>query len=247
MRVALISDIHANDIALKTVLRDIKQMRADQIVCLGDVATLGLKPGAVVQQLRALNCPCIFGNHDAYLLDPELIHSYTSIPVILEAIDWSRNQLSSEDLDFLRTFKANLSIPLDEQIMLQVFHGSTLSFTDGILATTCPDDLDQMLGAYQAPVMAFGHTHIQMLRQHRGRFIVNPGSVGLPFQEYMVDETPTLLDSAEYALVEAYQGVVRVTLQRVPLDQSALLNEATETDNPLREYFIGQYNHSKFK
>ena len=57
MRVALISDIHANAVALQAVLEDIAQVGVDPIVCLGDVATLGPAPGAVIQMLRALGCP----------------------------------------------------------------------------------------------------------------------------------------------------------------------------------------------
>ena len=44
MRVALLSDIHDNDVALRAVLADIKRQGVDQIVCLGDVATLGPPP-----------------------------------------------------------------------------------------------------------------------------------------------------------------------------------------------------------
>lgn len=68
MRVALISDIHANEVALQAVLDDIARVGVDQIVCLGDVATLGPRPGATIQTLRDLACPCIQGNHDAFLL-----------------------------------------------------------------------------------------------------------------------------------------------------------------------------------
>ena len=73
MRVALISDLHANLVAIQAVLADIQRVGVDQIFCLGDVATLGPAPGAVLQLLRDLRCPCILGNHDAFLLDAALI------------------------------------------------------------------------------------------------------------------------------------------------------------------------------
>ena len=241
MRIALISDLHANEVALQTVLNDIKRVGVDQVVCLGDVATLGPRPSWVVQTLRDLGCPCIMGNHDAFLLDPALIHSYTEVPVIVEAVDWCRSQLSADELDFLSTFQPGLEIALDGHATLQLFHGTPRSHMEDMLATTPPDDVDRMLGDHTATVMAGGHTHIQMLRQHRGTLVVNSGSVGLPFKEYVAGQAPTLLGNAEYATVEASHGTVNVTLRRVPLDKRAMRAAVSASDNPMRDTLLEQY------
>jgi len=241
MRVALISDIHANNIALQAVLEDIAQVGVDHLVCLGDVATLGPAPRAVIQTLRELGCPCIMGNHEAFLLDPPLIHTYTESPKVRAAVDWCRSQLSGADLDFLRTFQPCLSMALDAQATLLLFHGSPRSHMEDILSTTAPEELDDMLAGHIAAVMAGGHTHIQMLRQHRGRLLVNPGSVGQPFQEFVAGRPPTLLAHAEYATVEATPRGVNVTLRRVPLNKRALRDSVEACDNPLRGWFLQQY------
>src|SRR6185503_21007890 len=165
MRVALISDLHANQLALDAVRRDIDRVGVDQVVCLGDVATLGPHPNAVIQTLRDMGCPCIKGNHDDFLLDPKLIHSYTEAPVVVDAVDWCRAQWSADELDFLRGFRATMEIDLDGRNKLLLFHGSPHSHMDDLLATTPPEELDRLLGGNQAPVMAGGHTHVQMLRQ----------------------------------------------------------------------------------
>lgn len=241
MRVALISDIHGNEVALRAVLASIREVGVDQIVCLGDVATLGPCPAFVFSTLRDLQCPCILGNHDAFLLDPELIHTYTEAPVVVEAVEWCRRRTSPEDLDFIRTFQPRLEIPLDGNSTLLLFHGSPRSHMEDLLATTAPEELDARLAGHCATVMAGGHTHIQMLRQHRGALLVNPGSVGLPFKEYVAGRTPTLMDHAEYATVEASSGGVSVTLRRVPLDKRALRESVSATDNPLRGMLLHQY------
>jgi predicted phosphodiesterase len=49
VRIALISDLHGNEVALTAVLDSIGRAGVDQIVCLGDVATLGPRPGFVLQ------------------------------------------------------------------------------------------------------------------------------------------------------------------------------------------------------
>ena len=57
MRYAFISDIQGNLQSLELVLADIKQVQVDQIVCLGDVASLGPQPREVIARLRELQTP----------------------------------------------------------------------------------------------------------------------------------------------------------------------------------------------
>lgn len=243
MRVALISDLHANQIALEAARKDIARIGVDQIVCLGDVATLGPHPKELIQTLGDMGCPCIMGNHDAFLLDPALIHSYTEAPIVIEAVDWCREQLSAEDLDFLRPFRPTLEIELNQTATLFLFHGSPASHMDDLLATTPGEKLDRLLGGYQATVMAGGHTHVQMVRQHRGTLLVNPGSLGQPFKEFVAGGPPTLMSHAEYAIVEANSTGVSVNLHRVDLDKGALrAAAATASDNPLTPFLLEQYS-----
>src|SRR6476620_10945867 len=124
MRIALISDIHGNQLAREAVVADAARRCADKVACLGDVATLGPRPGDVLRTLRDLGCPCILGNHDTFLIDPELVARYTNVPVIVQAIDWCRAQLSAEDLAFVRTFADRAELPLGGGRTLLLFHGS---------------------------------------------------------------------------------------------------------------------------
>ena len=240
MRVALLSDIHGNDVALGAVLADISRRGVDQIVCLGDVATLGPSPQRSVDLLVELNCPCIMGNHDDFLLEPELVKAYTQAAPVVDAIDWCREKLSRESFDYLKTFKPLVELPLGSSSML-LYHGSPRSNVEDILATTPPELLDTLFGEHEAIVMAGGHTHVQMLRQHRGRLVLNVGSVGMPFREYVAGARPTLLAHAEYTIVEEAAGVVSVTLCRVPLDKTAVRDSLAQSTNPLRDWLIEQY------
>jgi predicted phosphodiesterase len=242
MRVALISDIHANEVALNAVLQDIRQVGVDLTVCLGDVATLGPRPSAILAMLRDAGCPCIMGNHDEFLLEPTLIEQYTELPVIRAAVDWCRAQLSTDELAFVRTFQRGLEVPLDGETTLRLFHGSPRSHMEDLLATTPPDELDRLLDGTRAPVMAGGHTHLQMLRQHRGMLLVNPGSVGLPFREYASGGPPFVLPHAEYAIVDGDRRGIAVTLKRLPLDKRALKDAAAACDNPLAVELVRQYS-----
>jgi putative phosphoesterase len=243
MRVALISDLHGNEIALDSVLADIARRGVDQIVCLGDTATLGPRPEAVLARLRDLGCICILGNHDEFMLDRDLIRSYSEAPVVIQAVDWCRDRLQPVDFDFLKTFIRTHDIVLDEKsgARLFLFHGTPRSHMEDLLCTTPPEKLDEMLGGHKATVMACGHTHIQMLRQHKGMLIVNPGSLGMPFEQYVQGKAPTILAHAEWASVEANDGAVEVQLHRVGLDRAALHRAAKASDNPLCAEIALQY------
>jgi putative phosphoesterase len=240
-RIALISDIHANEIALARVLEDIRAVGVDQIACLGDVATLGPKPHQVLDMVRASCDFFILGNHDEYLFDTGSLHAHTSSPVIVQAVEQCRGELLPSEIDFVKSFAHNLSVPLTGPGSLLLFHGSPASNNCDLLAETSEAELAQQLVGQTATVMAGGHTHVQMLRQHHGRLLVNPGSVGLPFERFVAGAPPTVLPHAEYALVQFRGPDVSIDLRRVGLDRAELREAARSWHGPLASYLVEQY------
>lgn len=241
MRVALLSDLHGNALALEAVLADVARRGADRLVCLGDVATLGPRPEEVLHRLQGLGCACLLGNHDAFLLDPELIHQYTEAPPVVASVQATRDRLAGSFDAFLRTFVPTLELELGGGQRLGLYHGSPRSNIEDVLVTTPPDQLDDLLRGLSADVYAGGHTHLQMTRQHRGALVVNPGSVGLPFLESAAGGPPRVLPYAEYAIVEGSSNGLSVELRRVPLDRAALRGQLAGWDDPLAGYLLGQY------
>ncbi|MBB6098397.1 putative phosphodiesterase [Deinobacterium chartae] len=71
MKIALVSDIHGNLLALEALLADLGRERPDQVVCLGDLATDGPRPREVIRSVRALGWPTVAGNTDTWLLGPQ--------------------------------------------------------------------------------------------------------------------------------------------------------------------------------
>lgn len=221
MRIAVMSDIHANLTALEAVAGDIRQSGADAIICLGDITTLGPCPSACLEFVKELNCQCVMGNHDAFMVNPDLINAYTKVPMIRNMVSWARSCLSRDHIDFIRNFRDRIRIEPDRDSSWLFFHGTPASHMADILSSTLPDKLNTLLDGETAELMACGHTHIQMLRQHRGALIVNPGSVGMPFREYVGGKRPELMPHAEYAVVDKKRGNISVTLKRVNYNQKA--------------------------
>jgi predicted phosphodiesterase len=233
MRIALISDIHGNLVALDAVLADIKREGADQIVCLGDVALLGPQPREVIARLRELGCPGIMGNHDHELLNMDELHDDPdAMPWLVDAADWCFSQLSQNDLAFLGSFVPHLEISLDDTTNMLCFHGTPDSPNGVILATTPSDELDSIFEGYSATVMVGGHMHIQMLRQHKGTPVVNVGSVGMPLEEMPFEETIVYLPWAEYAIISWANEVLNVDLRRVSVDFDAMIQAGKDCEYP---------------
>jgi len=182
------------------------------------------------------------GNHDAFLLDPDLIRSYSEVPVIVESVDWCQEQITPADREFLGTFRPVIELLPDPQTPILLFHGSPRSNMEDLWVRTPAEEVDLMMEGHEALVMAGGHTHLQMLRQHHGALIINPGSVGLPFKEHISSGEPTILTHAEYAIIEADRGAVTVELHRLPLERSALYDAAPGSDLPLAKTLVQDYS-----
>ena len=243
MRIALISDIHANLPALEAVLKDIRSLGTDQIIFLGDAATNGPHPKETLDLLQALNCVCILGNHDAAMLEPARASELQIAASILPTLEWSLGHLSETNFKFLHTFRPNHKVKFDDALTLLCFHASPRSNTELILSTTADENLSGILSGRSEQILTGGHTHIQMFRQHEEQVIINPGSVGNAFVAAYIPggETPRLLPWAEYALINAENGGWSADLHRVQFDTKAVQQAVVAGDNPSREWWLAQY------
>jgi putative phosphoesterase len=226
----VISDIHGNLPALEAVVAELEREQVDELVCLGDVA-LGPQPKQTLGQVRALGCPVVMGNWDAWALDgfPEAQGELWRR--FVEQGRWWARMLSSEDRAFIGTFQQQVELQVGGADVLG-FHGSPSSFDDMILATTPHEELLRLLGGCEQPLLLCGHSHVQLLRVVDGRLLVNPGSVGLPFCGVPLGEPQLISPWAEYALVRIDNGRVSVDLRRTRYDVEGMLQYTIETGAP---------------
>src|SRR5689334_21678185 len=116
MRIAIISDIHGNCLALDAVLADLGRQAVDQIVCLGDAIQGGVQPAETVQRLRELRCPVVMGNADAWLLTGQETSPHETVSEQQLALRaWSLSQLSQDDLAFIEHFAPTIELALDRR------------------------------------------------------------------------------------------------------------------------------------
>ena len=244
MRVALLSDIHGNFIALEAVLNDLAGEQIDQFICLGDVAEAGPQPSQVVARLRDLGCLAVMGNTDAQMLIHEPYPPRDAdTPRYNEIVLWCADQLTPVDLDAIRTFQPTVELAVGDGTTMLCFHGSPRSYNDIILAATPEDELATLLAGFQATILAGGHTHRQLLRRYNQALIVNPGSVGLPVEHASATAPGYHPPWAEYAMVSYERGRLGIELRRTPIDIKAVVQAAFDSGMPHAEWWASDWGN----
>jgi predicted phosphodiesterase len=243
MLLGLISDIHGNLLALEAVLAELEREPLDRLVCLGDVVA-GPRANEALARIRGLGCPVIMGNWDAWSIDG-MPQPTSSVEEKLYAIGayWA-DRLDDEDRDFIRSFVPTLELELEPEKTLLCFHGSPSSFDHWIVATTPDEEVARMLAGRKAPVMAGGHTHLQMVRRYSDSLFLNPGSVGLPFELWSPEDV-RIAPRAEYALLTSADGRLAVELRRTTYDVEAHLRSGLESGMPHADWWAASWQHAR--
>lgn len=242
MKLALISDIHSNAVALRAVFEEIGRIGVDQVVCLGDVVSMGAQPRECLELLRTRGCPTIMGNTDDWVLDPKPVLDPDDDQTKIEEMDrWNAEQLDEDDRVFVAGFPPVLRLRLEGEEELLAYHGSPRSFDDWITADTALEVLDRYFSEERAFVCSGGHTHIQMIRRHRGSFIINPGSVGMAYNPFPPDDGTKAAQWAEFAVVAVEGGTTSVELRRVSYDARAWVEILRSSGLPHADWFAESY------
>lgn len=244
MKYAVIADIHGNAPALQLVLDDARAHHVDGYLLAGDYCISAPWTNQVITTLRGLpNAHIIRGNDENHLDLPEGDDGQ------FEVSRCCARSLSPDNKAWLDALPEELhltcgGVPLHMTHASQVFLGKALHthFRTSVLPGRFPhgrlahDDLladfrrhmiqDEScrgaISALQPGVYVFAHNHIQSFGCFSGRWLVNPGSCGLP------------LDCGDFAacytLLTLENGSVRVEERRLPCDVDALIAQAKETD-----------------
>lgn len=176
MKIAVISDIHANIYALMTVLEDIDDERVDTIICLGDLVGYGPHPNEVVSTIRRRNILCIKGNYDSSVVDNE----YSFIrenPINSFSMPWAVNELREENRIYLDNLPSTLSLNISGKNILFV-HGSPNKINEYMLEDG--ENTAEIMNSLKEDILVCAHTHLPCAKEFGNKLFVNCGSVGKP-------------------------------------------------------------------
>jgi predicted phosphodiesterase len=237
MRLALISDQHGNDVALRAALEDIERLGVQEIVCFGDVVQGGSEPAQTLDRLAARGCETVLGNADAFLLEVPADPPEPVTERQLEVREWTLSQLSSSQIEQIRFFAPVVHRELEGASLL-LFHGSPRSYDDVLLPELGGDALEPFLGQ-GAQLLAGGHTHLQWTRRIEDAVYVNPGSVGLSYDRHT--DPPVVRPLAEWALVTITEGTVAVEFRQVPYAVEDVRSAAKRSGRPYADEWAAQW------
>jgi predicted phosphodiesterase len=185
MRVAALYDIHGNLPALEAVLTEVESEAPDMIVVGGDVAS-GPMPTETLDRLIALQGRARFIHGNA---DRELVNHYDGTSVLQETVgednvwvrrdEWAAQQITEAQRNFLASLPEMVVLDIEGLGPTLFCHGSPRSDEEIITRLTPDKRLDKMLAGAAENVIVCGHTHVQFDRAHRGKRVVNAGSVGM--------------------------------------------------------------------
>ncbi len=173
MRIAVLSDVHANLPALEAVLRDVDAARPDQVWVAGDLVGYNPWPNEVLVILRERHVKAIRGNHDRAVLSGDT--SWFN-ELAAAAIRWTRIVLTPASVGYLSSLEDRTRARVAEGTVA-MYHGSPRNDDEYVLPWAADEALVRMAGA---PFTILGHTHLPMSLAFSSGLLVNPGSVGQP-------------------------------------------------------------------
>jgi len=211
MRVAALADVHGNAPALAAVLEEVERERPDLVVFCGDL-TWGSLPQETLALVRVLEIPARFvrGNADR------------AVGADFEGRgEWMAAAHSAEDLAFLQGFEQTVLVDVQRLGPTCFAHGSPRSDEECVTKRTPEARVREFSEGVEARTFVTAHTHMQFDRRVAGVRLVNPGSVGLPYEP-----SP----GAYWALLGP-----DVELRRTDYDVEAAIASMLATDDPRAE------------
>lgn len=245
MRLALLSDIHGNTIALDAVLADIAAAGGvDGCWVLGDLAALGPDPVGAVERLSALPGACfVRGNTDRYTFagdrpepSPADVRANPALlPTALQVaagFAWTQGALTATGwLDWLAALPLEQRLTLPDGTRLLGVHAAP--GTDdgpGIHPGLADDELAALLAAAGADLVVVAHTHVMLDRTVGGVRVVNLGSISNP-------ATADL--RASYLILDADESGFRLERRRVAYDIPAVMAAIEHVRHPAAPFLLG--------
>jgi putative phosphoesterase len=230
MRVAVLSDVHGNLPALEAVLADVERSGVERIVLTGDIAA-GPLPGETLDRLIALGDRVVWvrGNADRAMVEAfDRTAGSDAVPEDIAAGEL----LTKAQRDLLAGLPLTVTLEVDGLGSVLFCHGTPRRDDEVVLVDSPPSRFEAVLGGITADAVVLGHTHMPFARLVARRWVINPGSVGMPYGH----------DGAAWALlgptVELRQTAYDATAAAEQLRRSALPSAAAWVE----EYVLHHYS-----
>ena len=185
MKIAVISDIHANPLAFDKVIEDIEKFQPDKIFCLGDLILGGYNPNYICQKIFDLkdkyDFEIIQGNTDkmvANCTDELLEKTKSAYPCMGYSLENDVQITDKKYIDFVKNLPEKKTVIVNG-IKIELVHGSVRNQSENIFPSLNPEEVEKMVQDSDADLILCGHTHKPCgYSLNSGKTVINVGSVG---------------------------------------------------------------------
>jgi predicted phosphodiesterase len=237
MRVAVVSDIHGNLVALEAVIADLATVSPDLVLQGGDLAVTGPRPAEVVDRVRELRWPGVVGNTDELLWVPDQLEQRSAgapklrpwLEILFNVLGpWAAERLGDDRLAWLKTLP-----PTHQVDDLQLLHASPGDLWRAPMPDSSDEKLETTFGGRGAAIAVYGHIHRPFVRELADLVVANSGSVGMPWDGDW---------RASYLLIEDGS----VAIRRVEYDLARAEADAASSGFPLPLWLAGIQREGRF-
>lgn len=181
VRLAIVSDVHGNLLALEAVMQDIARQGVDQILCGGDVALKGSRPAEVADLLHDKCAAIVKGNTDAYLTGELPLRNYGNPQHWKYRLyRWTTQELGPERIERMRSYVFSHRTSGHGKGDLLLVHANPQDM-EAALDPAAPEGvLRSFIRGCDARVLAFGHLHVAYKKELDGMTLVDVASAGNP-------------------------------------------------------------------
>jgi predicted phosphodiesterase len=226
-RIAVITDIHANLLALQAGLARIDELGITEVYCGGDLVGYGPHPNEVCALIQERGIPTIYGNYDyAIARDLDDCGCAYITPHDRElgqrSVEWTLAHTDQTSKNFMRELPFDLHFEVGEK-PVHLVHGSPRKVNEYLFEDKPASLYERLAAAASDSVLVFGNTHKPWVHEYGGVLFVNCGSVGKP-----KDGDPR----GAFAVLDATSGQLTVSIERVAYDAEAVAAEVREAGLP---------------
>lgn len=257
-KIAIISDVHGNLEALKTVLKDIKKRGIKHVYCLGDIIAKGVHSHECIQLIKE-SCEVVLkGNTDEYFTS--IIDISSKSDVEQKRIQWNKKMLSNEDSNYLRNLPFCHEFYMSGRLV-RLFH-ATPDRIGGFVGNI--DTLDNLYSLFlpssntisqkKADVIIYGHIHTGFMQRIYNRTIVNSGSVGNSidvFRNEKKDGNVKNTSVANYVIISGNYGSKdysdSISFELVSLPYDVELELCFNKENIEKESYEEELRNGKYR
>ncbi|WP_315073520.1 metallophosphoesterase family protein [uncultured Clostridium sp.] len=232
MKIAVLSDIHGNGIALNCVISDMKKQNINKAIILGDVVMKGPMPRKVMEELKELNVLAwIKGNTDEWFKEvtEDFKPKTNNEKELYEYYKYAEAKLTEEDKEFISNLPVISSLIINDLKILCV-HGTPQSIVEAIDGSVPIEEMKEIIKDVKEDIILCGHSHCSFIGEVEGKKIFNVGSIGIPFDKD---------NRASYGILDFSNEAVKLINRRVNYSIDKVIIIAEKNNYP----YLVQYEN----